>query len=166
VADVLTAPFTVAALVLCVAAVAKLRSPASAVRGLKAAGLPGREPSVRVLATSELAVGLGGLLLPGAITAVALAGVYAAFSVVALRLARRGSGCGCFGESEAPASIAQSLLSACFAAVALAAVASRPHEIGWTLARPITLLACVASAYAATLAYTAVPRAWRAWSSS
>jgi hypothetical protein len=169
VADALTAPFAAAALVLLVAGIAKLRSPAGAVRALVGAGLPARAGLVRAFATAEAALGAWCLFHPVALAAGALAGLYAMFSGLALLLARRRSSCGCFGEGDAPASIVQSLLSAALALIALAAIAAPPHGIGWILARPITtttvlLLGIAGSTYAAVLAYTELPAAWGSWS--
>jgi hypothetical protein len=169
VADVLTAPFAAAALVLSVAGIAKLRSPAGAVRALASAGLPARSWLVRAFATAEVGLGTWCLLRPVPAAAGALGCLYAMFSGLTLLLARRRSSCGCFGEGDAPASIVQSLLSATLALVALAGVAAPPHAIGWILARPLTtttvlLLGIAGSAYGIVLAYTELPAAWGSWS--
>lgn len=87
-----------------------------------------------------------------------------------MALARRHAACGCFGESESPASVAQAILSLALALVALAAAAvALPHGLGWVLGRaPVPaatlLLGTAGAAYGAVLAYTEVPRAWAAWS--
>jgi hypothetical protein len=168
-ATALTAPFAVAALVLCAAGVAKLRSPAGAVSALVVLGLPARAVSVRALAVSEVALGVGSLLQPARATAAAVAGLYAIFAVVSFGLARRRAACGCFGVDDAPAWVGQSVLSAALAAAGLAAVIATPHGVGWILGSGVAhaaalLLAIVGSAYAAIIVYTQLPRAWPAWS--
>jgi hypothetical protein len=155
-ADAITPAFATAALVLGVAGFAKLRSHSSSLWVLVASG--------------EIALSGWCLLAPGRIASGALACAFAAFSVVALVLARRGASCGCFGEAarEEPASVTQSLLSAALASVALAATLSPAHGLGWVLARPagsaaVLVVGICASAYAAVLAYTQLPRLWSSW---
>jgi hypothetical protein len=166
-AAALTPPFTVAALVLCVAGAAKLRSPASARQALQALGLP---PLVAPLAFAELTVGIACVVAPGRATAVALACAYATLCGVAIVLAARRAGCGCFGEGDAPASVAQALLSAMLAGIAiLAAVTASPHGLGWLLAQSpgsamVIVLGTAGAAYGAVLAYTELPQAWNSWS--
>jgi hypothetical protein len=170
-AQALTPPFLLAALVLCVAGAAKLRSPAAAVRALAALGLArgARAGLVRAFAVGELALGAWCLLAPARLAAGALACLYAIFSGLALLLARRRSSCGCFGEGDGPASIVQSLLSAALALVALAALLSMPHGLGWLLQRPptiatVSILGIAGSVYGTVLAYTELPLAWASWS--
>jgi hypothetical protein len=168
-AAVLTPPFAVAAVVLCVAGLAKLRAPQAAVRALTTAGLPGRTELVRAVAMIEVALGACSLLAPSSLAAAALAATYAAFAALSVLLARRRAACGCFGEGDAPASPMQSLLSGAFAIVALAAAASSVHGLGWVLATgPLRggtlLLGIAAAAYGAVVAYTQLPQAWAAWS--
>ena len=56
--DALTPLFAVAAIVLCVAGLAKLRSPATATRALHAVRLPAPVWAVRALALAEIALGM------------------------------------------------------------------------------------------------------------
>ena len=51
-------------------------------------------------------------------------------------LARRQSACGCFGENDVPASIAQSILSGVLAVGAAAAAFSGAHGLQWVLEPP------------------------------
>ena len=102
--DVLTAPLAVAALVLVVAGVAKLRAPAPAVAALRELGLPAAAPAIRAFAVGEIALGIWALATPTSIAAIALACCYAAFAGLALLLASRRAACGCFGEGDFPAS--------------------------------------------------------------
>jgi hypothetical protein len=155
--------------VLCVAGAAKLRSPAPAVRALRVAGVNVRPVAVRAFAAAELALGLWAVTDPGPIQAGALAATYVVFAGLALLLAKRSASCGCFGESEAPASVAQAILSSAFAATSLAALLSTPHGASWVLGRPASTAAVLAiglagSAKAIVLAYTELPSAWTSWS--
>jgi hypothetical protein len=166
----LTPPFIAAALVLCVAGVAKLRAPAAAVRALSVLGVGIGSGGVRAFAAFELALGGWCIAAPSPGAAALLGAVYAGFAGVALPLARRRASCGCFGESDAPASALQSLLSLAFAVVgACGALLSTPHGAGWVLDRgpgPAAVLAAgiAGCAYAIVVAYTDLPVAWAAWS--
>jgi hypothetical protein len=165
--EALTVPFATAAVVLCIAGLAKLRSPASAVRALVVLGLPARAGVVRALAVGEVIVGAACVLHPAALTAGAMACLYATFCAVSFALVRQGGSCGCFGD-ETSASLLQSGLSATLTGLALIAAVAPPHGVGWLLTRPPAFLIVIAfavagSAYAAVLAYTELPRAWGAW---
>jgi hypothetical protein len=156
----------VAALVLVVAGAAKLRAPAPAVGALRELGLPTAQPAIRAFAGFEIALGVWALASPGGVAAIALACVYAVFSVLALLLASRRAACGCFGEEDFPASRLQALISAVIAATSAAAAVWPPHGI---LDRPagqvaVLALGIAASAYATIVAYTLLPAAWSAWS--
>jgi len=170
-ADLLTAPHAVAAIVLCIAGVAKLHSPAGAVRALRSAGLVVGAAVVRAFAAAELALGAWCLLTPSPPGSGLLACTYGGFAGLSVALARSSASCGCFGGGDTPASLGQSSLSAALAALALASALSTPHGAGWIITRPPVLAATLAAgiagaAYATVLAYTALPRAWRAWSVS
>jgi hypothetical protein len=176
-AAALTTPIVVAAIVLAVAGLAKLRSPGTAVRALAAAGLPlpGAAASsslpraaVRAIAAGELA--LAGLVLfaPGRASCALLAAMYAVLALVARTLVRRGTSCGCFGEADTPATAAHVWLSAALALVAAAGAAWSAHGIAWLLRGTPGVVAPLAlgiagAAYAAVLAYTELPGAWSAW---
>jgi hypothetical protein len=169
VSQALTPLLATAALVLCVAGVAKLRAPGGAVRALSVIGLPGGPVVIRGLGGAELALGIATVIHPGRAQAAAIAALYAVFAVVALVLTRRDSSCGCFGADERPASVIQSVLSAALAAIALAAVLAPAHGIGWMLARPVVpaavlVLGVAGAAYAMVIGYTELPAAWGSWS--
>jgi hypothetical protein len=169
VADVLTDPFAVAAIVLAVAGVAKLRAPRVAVAALREAGLPASTWLIRAFACFEVALGVWSIVSPGRSAAILLACCYAAFAGLGMLLARRRSSCGCFGESEAPASMAQAVISAVLAAICVLAAVHTPHGAGWLLDRPVNyavvlVIGIAGSAYATVLAYTQLPGAWGAWS--
>jgi hypothetical protein len=159
-ADALTVPHAVAAIVLCVAGLAKLRAPGAAAT---AVGAP--VALVRVFAAYEVALGIAALVWPPVSPLLAL--TYLGLAVLTFSLARRAGSCGCFGEGDAPASVAQSLLS-----VALALVSVAPaHAVTWVAGRPapsaiVLVLGIGAAAYGTVVAYAEVPPAWRAWSAS
>ncbi len=167
-ADALTPMLAAAALVLCVAGVAKLRSPGAAVRALATLGVPTGAGPVRLVAAGELGLGVLCLLHPSRPAAAALSAVYATFAGIAIALKRRRAACGCFGDGDVPASGLQAALSAVLALASLASASAPPHGLAWMLARPlpsaIAMLSGIAgAAYGGVLVYTELPRAWRAW---
>src|SRR5437588_10418054 len=114
----LTSPFAVAAVVLIVAGLAKLRSPAGAARALGTLGVGADPVLVRGIAIVEIALGGWAAIRPGMVVAAGVAGAYGGFAGLAWLLARRQASCGCFGEREHPASAVQSIVSAVHAATA------------------------------------------------
>jgi hypothetical protein len=169
VTEILSVPFAAAALVLCAAGTAKLHSPTGAVRAVRALGAHASPGLIRALGVLEFALGVWCLVAPGPRSAAAAAGMYAAFAAVARALSSRQVSCGCFGDSDRPASAAQCLLSALLAAVCVAGAVWTPRALEWMLARPTGLagtlvLAVVGCAYAIVMAYTLLPSALSAWS--
>jgi hypothetical protein len=168
----LTGPFAVAALVLCIAGVAKVRAPHGAAGALATLRLPSSPALVRVVALAEVTLGVWALIRPSALSAALVAIVYAVFCGLSLLLARRHAECGCFGAASGgtPASAVQAVLSGVLAAVALAAAVAGVHGIGWILGSAgatiglVAALGILGAAYAAVLVYTALPQAWAAWS--
>jgi hypothetical protein len=165
---ILTTPIAVAAIVLGVAGVAKLRSPGGAERALAAVGLPVPRRAVRLIAAGELALAALVLLAPDRAASGLLAATYALLALIAHRLTRRGAACGCFGEDDTPATDAHVWLSATIALLAGAGVAWPPHGIAWLLTGspgaigPLAL-GIAGAAYATVIAYTQLPAAWSAW---
>jgi hypothetical protein len=100
----LDALYLVAAAVLLVAGLAKLRSPEATAAALRDAGLPGTTSLVRGLGGVEVLVGGVALLVGGRVPAVALGAAYLAVTLVAWRQRRAGADCGCFGASGTPVS--------------------------------------------------------------
>jgi hypothetical protein len=169
VAHAVTGPYLIAALTLCIAGFAKLRSPRPAARAMRAAGLRGNPLAIRVFAAGEVALGVAAAALATPVTAAALAAVYSAFAVLALVLHHRGAECGCFGDSGAPASPLQSAISAVLAAVCALAAAASTDGIPWVFGRSpgtatILILGIGAAVYATVVAYSELPSAWTAWS--
>jgi methylamine utilization protein MauE len=159
--EALTGPFAVAALVVIVAGVAKLRSPKPAARALEEIGWNAGQTFTRSIAFIELALGGWCVAQPSRANAVALAVLYGVFGVVSARLVRRRAACGCFGERETPAWAGQVALSLALAAVGAAAALQTP---GTALEHPVLIVGIGGAAYATVLAYTALPAAWTAWS--
>ncbi len=156
--DAMTVPHVVAAIVLCAAGIAKLRSPLTAARTLSVA-----PRLVRAFAVYELALGAGALVWTALSPLLAL--TFLGLAALTAVLARRDQSCGCFGEGDAPASFAQSLLSVVLALVSIAGA----HGVTWLIARPpapaaVLILGTGAAVYATVVAYAEIPRAWRAWS--
>jgi len=171
VAAALTPLLASAAAVLLIAGAAKLRAPGGAVLALRTLGLPAGSTPVRLLAMTEMVLGSACLVHPVAAIVCAVALLYATFAVVGLVLSRRHSACGCFGDAQTPASLAQSIISALLAAIALGGALASAHGVDWVLGRSLggalALLAAIAgSAYATVLAYTELPSAWVAWEPS
>jgi hypothetical protein len=159
----LAPPLIVAALVVCVAGVAKLRAPAGA-----AAALHTSPWAVRALAVGEVALGAACAVHPVSALAVALAVLYALFAAVAVILMRRRVACGCFGENDFPVSVGHPIASGLLGTLALAAAVAGPRGLGWVLGQPasqavVLLIGIAGATYATVLVYTDVPRAWGAW---
>jgi hypothetical protein len=160
----LTPPFLVACLVVCLAGLAKLRAPQTAARAL---GLP--TWIVRSRAAGELALGAVCAVHPTRAGAGVLTAVYALFALVAVVLMRRRVACGCFGDDDFRVTRAHVIASELLAAMAGAAAVASPRGLGWLASQPVwrvgVLGAGIAGAvFATVLVYTAVPRAWAAWS--
>jgi hypothetical protein len=166
--EVLTGPFAVAAVVVCVAGLAKLRSPAASGRAARVLGLPGSPGLIRCVAAFEVALGAWCVARPSLLGAGALACLYGLFSVASLVLARRQAACGCFGGEDSPASALQSVVSALLAVAALAAALAPPHGAAWILGHGVLVTATLVigtfgAAYGIVLVYTAWPQAWGSW---
>lgn len=169
----LTPPFLLAAGLLVVAGLAKLRAPASAAAALVVLGAPARRLratrlAARCLGAGEVGLGMLAVVHPSRPVAAALAGAYAGFSAVSLALARRQAACGCFGGTEAPASSLQVALSLALAVAAALAAVRLPHGLPWLATRAgapaaVLLVGLAGALYGGVLAYTEAPRAWAAW---
>jgi hypothetical protein len=168
-ADVLTGPFAMSAIVLTVAGLAKLRAPAGAARALTHLRLPVAKPLIRVLALGEVALGVWCLLRPGPLNAGLTAVAFAGFAALSALLAWRRVTCGCFGELDAPATLLQPVVSAALGLVALGAAVCGTHGVAWILGHSapsaaVLLLGILAGAYAIVLVYIELPAAWQSWS--
>jgi hypothetical protein len=167
-AEALTGPFLVASLVLCVAGVAKLRSPGPAARALADASLPASTATIRVFAAGETTLGAYAAVAPGRAAAAALALTYAGFAALGLVLARRASSCGCFGATDTPATTLHSVVSAALALIAAATAAWPSHGAAWIFDRsPAVLLGLVigtgGAVFGTVVVYSVLPQAWSSW---
>jgi len=164
----LLAPFAVAAVVLCVAAVAKLRAPEQAAAALAAIGLPVSVHLIRLFAVGEFALGAWGAVAPSRPVAILMALLYAGFAGFTLILSRRGASCGCFGVTEVSASPLQAGISAAFALVSAWVAIDGVHGLPWILGRAplealVLGLGIATAVFATVVAYTELPAAWGAW---
>lgn len=156
-------PHAVLALLLGVAGAAKLRSPQAAARAVRLpAGL------IRLFAGGELALAAAALLSASRWSSLVMAGLYAAFALLTLRLARAGAACGCFGAEHSPASPLQSALSAVLSGLAVLSAVGGAHTAGWILQRPlgsllVLLLGTAGVVYGIVLAYSELAPQWRSW---
>jgi len=158
----LAGPYVVAAALLALGGVLKLRRPAPTARALREAGLGRLAPFARAMGAAEVATGLAALAVDSAVAAGLMAACYAGFAgFVALALTRPApvGGCGCFGEADSPPSAVHLVLDATLAAVA-AAVAAGPGGMSLPTAvsgQPLGGVPFVALAVvAAGLAYAAL----------
>jgi hypothetical protein len=120
---VLGAFLGVVAGVLAVGGVAKVRDPEATVPMLRALGLPGSTVVARLLGLVEVGVGVAAFLFGGRALAIAVAVLFAVFTLAILRLRADGAAvsCGCFGRSSAPPTLVHVAVDLVAALVAVAA---------------------------------------------
>jgi hypothetical protein len=166
----LAAPFAAVAGLLAVAGALKLLAPGRAGADELAPGAALGPAGTRVAGALELALGIGSLVAPGRLAAALVAAAFAAFAAYSLRLVVAGDAedCGCFGVEEGPIGLGHVALDLACAAVAAAALVEPPRAIAGLVAdSPLTGLVVAAgvaaAVYATYLAYTTLPRAWRAY---
>lgn len=161
----------IAAGLLVVAGVAKLRSPASMQEALGNLALPPRAWLARTIGAIEVGLGAATLLLPGWAATAALAGAYLLFSAVIGATRLRGQSdapCGCFGEPATGSNLGHLGLNLACAAVAGAALVSPPpHLTTLAAGEAAPALALVAgtacSVYLIHALLTLLPDSWRAF---
>lgn len=149
-------PLVVAAALLVVAGVAKLRRPAPTGLALARVGLPGSDLVVRCLGLVEVAAAIDALAF-GRWTALPVAVLYlafAAFTAVQVRRARttgEAADCGCFGDDGAPVDGTHVALNVALAAAAAATVATGADGVvgAWRDHAPGTVLVVVLGALGA-----------------
>lgn len=121
------------AVLLVLAAGAKLRSPQPTAELLRRWKLPAGTAAVRSIAAAELVI--AALSLLGGVAVLPLALAYAIFALISLRLLRTapGASCGCFGAAgDSPVTALHVLVTAALAVAATAGMWSPP---GWTVLR-------------------------------
>ncbi|MGE0880809.1 MAG: MauE/DoxX family redox-associated membrane protein [Acidimicrobiia bacterium] len=122
-------PLVIGAAVLAAAGLAKLVRPNDTARALKAAGIGGGAPLVRVLSAFEIAVAVSAAGWAHPVAAALVAVSYLAFAGFVAYALRRGTPlatCGCFGEPDSPPTVVHVVLNVLLAAAAIAATVSRP----------------------------------------
>jgi hypothetical protein len=166
----LAAPFAAVAGLLIVAGALKLLAPSRVAAGGPAPGAALGPAGARLAGALELALGAVALIAPGRLVAALVAAAFAAFAAYSLRLVVTGDAadCGCFGVEEGPVGMGHVALDLACAAVAAAAVVAAPSSMASVVAdAPLTGVVATAgvatAVYAIYLAYTTVPRAWRAY---
>lgn len=125
------------AVLLGLAAVAKLVSPGRTSAALKSAGIASGAGVVRTLAVVELLLAVAVLAVGGPVPAFGLAVTYLGFAGFVARLRRRAggrAGCGCFGGEEAPAGRLHVVVNLVAAVVASAAGFTGAPGLGAELA--------------------------------
>lgn len=169
--DALLPLLAIAAGLLLAAGASKLRAPAGTREALRTLGLPPRAWLARVVGGIEVCVGAAALILPGRLTAAALACAYVALSVVVALAWRRGEPdvpCGCLGESDAPAGPGHLCLNLACLGVAATALALPPRSLAETLGSSPSPTAVVLAAGVACAVYllfallSLLPDSWRA----
>jgi hypothetical protein len=156
-------PHAVAALLLAVAGVAKLRAPQAAARAVDVA-----PALIRGFAVGETVLAAVALISASPWSSVGMAVLYAGFAGLTLRLARAGAACGCFGAEQSPASPLQSALSVVLSGLAGLSAIGGAHTAAWIVGRPlgtlVVLLAGTAGVvYGIVLAYSELPPRWESW---
>lgn len=159
------APVLVAAVLLLVAGVGKLRRPAPTVGALKSVGVRASSTAVRSLGAAEIALALVSVAIGGPVVT-ALVGVsylaFTGFVIVALRRGGTVSSCGCLGRPDTPPTWTHAVVTASLALTALVAAGFGgvdARRLSWT-GTDVTLLAVTALATWLTwLAFAVLPHA-------
>jgi hypothetical protein len=161
---------SVLAVVLVVAGVGKLRSPAAAADALRSAGLPSGVLPARLAGTGEAAVGALVLVAPSRPSLVLMAVLYAVLAAFALRLLRAdepAASCGCFGADAPPSPLHAAFDAGAALVAALAAIGPPPGLPELAVRAPLPGVAlvagCCAAAYAVTLVLGRLPEAMTAY---
>ncbi len=140
--DLVTGVHAVAAVLLIVSGILKLRDPAPTVEFLGSVGLlgssgpdigdgPRQTAAARIIGGFEIAVGLAGLVVGGNFPALVVAALYLMFAGLVGRAMTLGlPSCACFGSADTPPSSAHIVVDLVLAAVSVAAVgADAPVDV-------------------------------------
>jgi len=160
----------IAAGLMLVAGVAKLRAPASAFEALAGVGLPASIALAGGVGAIETCLGAVCLIFPSPIGLGTLAGAYLLLAVALSAQWKRGerqAPCGCFGESSAPAHRGHLALNLSCAALAGAAALGPPPGLAWTMGQGLPSLALAGgvacSVYLIVVGLTLLPDSWRTY---
>jgi hypothetical protein len=128
----LAGPLAIAAVVLAVGGVAKLRAPAAASPAFTALHLPSQPSFLRLFGAGEVLLGAAAFVWGGAVLAGAVGVLYVGFAVSAAVLSRRGgTSCGCFGAESSETTPMHVVVDVLIAATALvAAMTGAPGLVG------------------------------------
>ncbi len=136
----------VAAGLLLVAGIAKVRRPAATTESLALAGLPDRPVLARGLGVGEVVLAVVVLVTGSPVAALAVAGAYAVFAGVTVWLLRTDQGsCGCFGEVDAPLTRLHVVTNVVLA-VGAAVAATAPAPVPTSVTAMVLLVVAVATA--------------------
>jgi hypothetical protein len=169
-ADALLPPFALAAGVMLLAGVAKLRAPAATQRALAGLGLPPARSLASAIGAAEASIGSICLLAPFVVARIALAAAY--LGLAGVTAARRLGGdreapCGCFGDASRSTHLGHVVANLLFAAIAAAATAIAPIGLPEALADGpagfVLLAGIVCSVYLAVAILALLPESWRAY---
>jgi hypothetical protein len=155
--DLLSAPFAVAAGLLAVAGVAKVRVPQSAASALQATRRRGGLVAVRAFGILELSTGALALIRPGPVVAGVGAALYLGFVVLVgywIRGPDRPASCGCLGGGDTPPGAVHLAVNV-FAAGTMLAAAVMGVEPVWQLGRDGPATGSLVAALAALATYLA-----------
>lgn len=157
-----TALTWVFAALLATAGARKITAPGATGAALQVAKLPSDLRLVRLLGAGEIALAAAVLGFGGMAPAALLAVTYGVFAAFARRQSRKGAGCGCFGETEAPASglhVGANVLAAVAAAGASAVHSPSlwAFAVGEPLAGALAAVLVLLGAQALRLTLTALP---------
>ena len=163
--DITMAFYAAGSLLLVFAGMAKLLFPRPAADLMGALGFPAGVWFARLAGGAELALGVTVLAASGPAPAMAAAGVYSLFALVALLALNRGlSSCGCFGQVASPPSRIHVIGNVFFAIVCVlaAGAGSSPRFwVGTAADQPVGRLALVLAvcvlAGLVFVSFTAVP---------
>jgi methylamine utilization protein MauE len=170
-ADALAPFFFLAAGLLVVSGAVKQLQPRATAQSMLDAGLPGSIALARGIGAIEIAIGIWALAAPSRGGAIALAALYASFSVFLVHVLREhpdAGSCGCAGPTPVPPSRVHLALDLVVVVSALAFAFSAPVGVvdwlaafGW-LALPVAFGLGLAG-WLAVVAATRAPAAFRAW---
>lgn len=170
-ADALAPICFLAAGLVVVSGTIKQLQPRATAQSMLDAGLPGSIPLVRSIGVIEIGVGISALAVPAGGGALALAALYASFSLFLAYVLREhpdAGSCGCAGPTPVPPSRVHLALDIVVVVSALAFAFSAPLGVvdwltsfGW-LALPVALGLGLAG-WLAVVAVTQAPAAFRAW---
>lgn len=168
--DITMAFYAAGSLLLLLAGMAKLAFPRPAADLMATLGFPAGVWFARAAGGTEVALGIAVLAVGGPAPAMAAAGVYSLFALVALLALSRGlSSCGCFGQVDSPPSRIHVIGNLFFAIVCVLAAGAGSSPRVWVgtasdqpVGRVALVLAVCVLAGMVFVSFTALPEWLRA----